>query len=157
MENIIRTNGMVESLDQATLNEVREKIYSLTDKGYRVPEIPEVTDTHDASIIALIKRAAGKKEVYSIPKDLSKSYQKKLRRYAYRLLVRPSWFNANMYLHFLFKKCLCAETAPKVLLSEKEEKIVKAREAWKKSKEATEKLRIAYRTEKGDYYKKKAA
>ncbi len=155
MENTIRTNGMVEALNQATLNEVREKIYSLKDKGYRVPEIPEVTDSQDASILALIKRAAGKKQVYSIPKDLSKTAQKQLRRLAYRFLQRPTWVNANQYLHFLFKKVLVADSVPKILLSEKEEKIIHARRAWRKSQAETEKLRLAYRVEKGDYYKSK--
>ncbi len=151
METKTRENGMV-ALNQATLNEVRDSILLLKDKGYRVPEIPEVADT--GGIVTLMKKLTGG-QVYSIPKDLSKTKQKHLRRLAYRMLTRPTWCNANMYLHFLFKKCLGLDSAPKVLLSEKEEKIQKARKAWKKSAAETEKLRLAYREEKGDFYKKK--
>ena len=157
METKNRTNGMVDALNQATLNDVREKINSLTSKGYRVPELPEVTDTNDANILALLKRAVGKKEVYSIPKDLSKTKNKHLRRLAYRFLMNPTWVNANVYLHFLYKKVLSLEPAPKVRQSEKEEKIIAARRAWKKSQAETERLRVAYRSEKGDFYKSKLA
>ena len=153
METKNLTNGMVETLDQATLNQVRDKILLLKDKGYRVPEIPEIADT--GGIVTLMKKLAGGGQVHSIPKDLSTNKRKHLKRLAYRMLMRPTWCNANLYLHFLFKKCLGLDSAPKVTLSEKEEKIQQARRAWKKSAAETEKLRVAYKAEKGDFYKTK--
>lgn len=151
-KNQDRTNGMA-ALSQDTLNDVRDKILLLKDKGYRVPEIPLVTDT--GNIVTLIKKIVTNGQVYSIPKDLSKAKQKHLRRLMHRMLVRPTWCNANLYLHFLFKKCLGLDVVPKVQLSEKEEKIQQARRVWKKAQAEAEKLRLAYRAEKGDFYKTK--
>ena len=152
-KNESRTNGMVDALNQETFQKVREQILLLADNGYRVPEIPEVTDT--GNIVTLFKKITGNGQVYSIPKDVSKSKHKHLRRLAYRFLQRQSWCNANLYLHFLFKKVLELETIPKIHLPEKEEKIIAARKAWKKAQAEAEKLRVAYRSEKGDYYKNK--
>lgn len=152
-KNENRTNGMVNALDQATLNDVRSKILLLADKGYRVPEIPEVRDT--GNIVTLFKKITGSGEVYSIPKDISNNKEKHLRRLAHRFLQRQTWGNANLYLHFIFKKVLGLDAIPKIRLSEKEDKIVKARTAWREAQAEAEKLRLEYRTEKGDYYKSK--
>lgn len=150
METKNRENGMAD-LSQATLNQVRDKILLLKDKGYKVPELPEIADT--GGIVTLMKKLTGG-QVHSIPKDLSKNKEKYLRRLMHRVLVRPSWCNANLYLHFLFKKCLGLDSFPRIERSEKEEKIQAARKAWKKSAAETEKLRLAYKAEKGDFYKK---
>jgi hypothetical protein len=152
MENTTRTNGMVESLNDETLNLIREKIYSLDERGYRVPEIPDVTEK--AGMITALKNAVGGKK-YVIHNSTSLSKKKHLRKLAHRFLVRPSILNANLYLHFLFKKVLEADVVPKVQLSEKEEKIIASRKAWKIARAEAEKCRIAYRIEKGDFYKKK--
>ena len=85
----------------------------------------------------------------------SQRKKKVLRRYINQLDKNISLRNANQFLHFLFRKIYNIEAAPSVLLSEKEIAIQVARKAWKKSWAETEKLRLAYRTEKGDFYKQK--
>jgi len=145
-------NGMVTALDQATLNEVQSKIESLTAQGYRVPNLPKVGPKTEGIVSGLFSGSAVK-----LPKDLSTNKEKRLKRLAARFLERPTWGNANIYLHFLYKKCIGQEKAPKVLLSEKEERIQQARKAWKKVQVEADRLRLAYKTEKGDFYKQKSA
>jgi hypothetical protein len=142
---------MVDALDQATLNEVQKKIEALADKGYRVPELPVVGPKTQGLISGLLNGSELK-----LPKDLSLGKEKRLRRLAARFLSSPTWGNANAYLHFLYKKCL-GLPAPRVKVSERVERIHKAREAWKRSAADTEKLRAAYRAEKGDFYKHASA
>jgi hypothetical protein len=86
----------------------------------------------------------------------SLSKKKVLRDYLTRLNRKMSLRNANRFLHFLFKKIYKLDEAPKVDLSEKEVKIQAAKKVWKETAKAAELLRLAYVTEKGDYYKKRA-
>jgi hypothetical protein len=85
----------------------------------------------------------------------SKKKKKVLRNYINRLNKRMSHSGANCFLHFLFKTIYKMDTAPSVEFSEKEIKIRSARKAWVKARAEAEKLRALYRTEKGDFYKKK--
>lgn len=85
----------------------------------------------------------------------SKSKEKVLRNYLTRLDKKVGMALANKFLHFLYKKVYKLETAPKVEYSEKELKIKAARKAWRIALEATKQAEIAYKTEKGDFYKTK--
>jgi hypothetical protein len=85
----------------------------------------------------------------------SKTQQKVLRRYLTRINRKIGMEITNKFLHFLFKKIYKLDTsAPCVQYSEKELKIKNARKAWKKAAAEAEKLRVAYKAEKGDFYKK---
>lgn len=93
-----------------------------------------------------------------ITKSLSfdSNRQKKiLRNYINRLDKRMSMAHINIFLNFLFKKIYKADSAPSIELSEREVKIQTARKAWKKAFAESEKLRMEYRKEKGDFYKNK--
>lgn len=81
--------------------------------------------------------------------------KKVLRNYINRLDKHISLRSANMFLHFLFKHIYKTDTFPSIELSEREIKIQQARKEWKKSSAETEKLRLAYRKEKGDFFKTK--
>jgi len=83
--------------------------------------------------------------------------KKVLRNYINRLDKHVTMGNANRFLHFLFKKVYKIDTsnAPSMEYSEKETKIREARRAWVKARTEAEKLRVVYRKEKGDFYKKK--
>lgn len=85
----------------------------------------------------------------------STSKKKVLRNYLTRWDRKPSLSMANRLLHFLFKKVYKLEEAPRLELSEKELKIQAAKKVWKETAKAAEALRLAYVTEKGDYYKKR--
>lgn len=85
----------------------------------------------------------------------SKRQMKVVRNYINRLEKKVNISTANKFLHFLFKKIYKLEKSPKILLSEKEFKIQDARKAWKYAAAEAEKLRVAYRKEKGDFYKPK--
>ena len=86
----------------------------------------------------------------------STSIKKVLRDYLTRLDRKMSLRNANRFLHFLFKKIYKLDEAPKIELPEKELKIQAAKKVWKEAAKKAEELRLVYKTEKGDYYKKKA-
>lgn len=85
----------------------------------------------------------------------SNRQKKTLRNYLNRLDKHVSMRTANKFLHFLYKKVYKLDHAPSVELSEKEAKIQACRKAWKKAFIESEKLRVAYQTEKGDFYKPK--
>jgi hypothetical protein len=87
----------------------------------------------------------------------SKKQMKVVRNYINRLDKNVTMRVANTFLHFLFKRVYKSNTAPYVELSEKEIKIQSLRKEWKKASAEAEKLRVAYKTEKGDFYKKKLA
>lgn len=86
----------------------------------------------------------------------SLSKKKVLRNYLTRLNRKVTLRLSNELLHFLFKKIYKLDEAPKIELSEKELKIQAAKKVWKETAKAAEALRLAYVTEKGDYYKKRA-
>lgn len=81
-------------------------------------------------------------------------HKKTLRNYINRLHKKVNMPTANKFFHFLFRKIYKLDDSPSVEYSEKEIKIQAARKAWKKVAVESEKLRIAYRLEKGDFYKK---
>lgn len=85
----------------------------------------------------------------------SNKKKKVLRNYINRLDKKMNLSTINRFLHFLFKKIYKMDAAPSVELSEKEIKIQSLRKAWKKAFDESEKLRIEYRKEKGDFYKNK--
>lgn len=92
-----------------------------------------------------------------ISKSLSfdtKKAKKTLRNYINRIHKQVNMQTANKFLHFLFRKIYKLDNSPSMEYSEKEIKIQVARKAWKKVAAESEKLRIAYRLEKGDFYMK---
>jgi hypothetical protein len=155
-------NGMVDALDQATLNEVQKTIETMViDKGYQLSmPIPKVGPKGSDSRLGVFTDAVSNVVngvTLKIPKDISLSKEKHLRRLAARVMQRPSMKSASMYLHFLYGTILGQEKTPKVKYSEKEEKIKKARKAWKAAEAISEKLRLEYKAEKGSYYKRQVA
>lgn len=85
----------------------------------------------------------------------SKSKEKVLRNYLWRVENKPGMAIANKFLHFLYKKVYKLDESPRVEYSEKELKIKAAKKAWKKIQLEADALRLAYKTEKGDFYKTK--
>ena len=84
----------------------------------------------------------------------SKSKEKVLKNYLWRLDQKITMAQANKFLHYLFRKVYKVEITPRVEYSEKELKIKSARKAWKKVQAEADLLHKAYRDEKGDFYKK---
>lgn len=78
--------------------------------------------------------------------------KKTVRNYINRLHKQVNMPTANKFLHFLFKKIYKLDSVPSVEYSEKELKIQSARKLWKKAFVESEKLRIEYKKEKGDFY-----
>lgn len=90
-------------------------------------------------------------------KGLSKCQKKVLRHYLTRIDKKIGMHLVNTFLHFLFRKIYKADKAPYVEYSKKELKIKSLRKQWKKAFEESEKLRLAYREEKGNFYKSQLA
>jgi site-specific DNA-adenine methylase len=88
--------------------------------------------------------------------DLSNKKRKKLAKYLWALHNRPMTLaGANRFLHFLFAKIMKSDLRVRIIKSEKELAIEAKRKAYK---DALEKVKVAYadyKTEKGDFYKKK--
>lgn len=86
----------------------------------------------------------------------SRKQMKVVRNFINRFNERVSIGQANRFLHFLFRKIYKTDGAvPKVKFSEKQIKIQATRDAWKKMRDEAEKARVAYVTEKGDFFKTK--
>jgi hypothetical protein len=111
-----------------------------------------------------------------VKKDLkfaSKKQEKRVKHYLTRLEQGVTMRTANRFLHYLFNNVDPFNTvgvmpannnpiqAPYLEYPEKELRIWAAKKAWKKAQTEAERLRLAYRAEKGDYFKqaqkKKAA
>ena len=152
-------NGMVDALDQATLNEVQATIESMAaERGWRVPTLPKVGPKKSGGRLDAFTSTVS--EVFNgvvlrIPDDISLGKSKHLRRLAARVLQKPNMRNANLYLHFLYGTVLGQESTPRVKYSEKEEAIKKTRKAWKEVQEQADALHLAYKVEKGSYFKDK--
>lgn len=88
--------------------------------------------------------------------NLSNKKRKKLAKYLWALHNRPMTLaGANRFLHFLLVKIMKSDLRVRIIKSEKELAIEAKRKAYK---EALEKVKVAYadyKTEKGDFYKKK--
>ena len=84
----------------------------------------------------------------------SKKQEKVLRNYINRLHKGVNMQTANKFLHFLFKRVYKLDNSPYIDYSEKELKIKESRKAWKKAQAESDKLHLAYKLEKGDFYKK---
>lgn len=142
--NTIKNENRAELLEansanvEMIFNKIRD--YS-NEKGYRIMNALKVP----TNLIGLNK---------SLHFD-SKKKKKVLRNYINRLNKHMSHSGANCFLHFLFKKIYDLDFSPSVELSKKEIKIQQARKAWVRARNEAEKLRVAYRVEKGDFYKKK--
>jgi len=126
----------------------------------------EATSQNVAKAIDAIKKFADENG-YQMKGDLnlpssslvfeSKSQEKVCRKCLTRLSGRVTMSTGNKFLHFLFKKVYKLDSTPHIEYSEKELRIREARKAWKKAQAEAERLRVAYRTEKGDFYKKSQA
>ena len=85
----------------------------------------------------------------------SKGHEKIVKKYLWRIEQKVGMQNSNRFLHFLYRTVYKLDKAPYVDYSEKESKIKDARKAWKKMQLEADKLQALYKTEKGDFYKKK--
>jgi hypothetical protein len=131
METIKQITATKQNIEKAIQS---IKNYSLS-KGYQI--------TGDINII--------------IPDNIqfeSKSKEKVLRKYLWKVTNFPTMDQSNRFLHFLCKKILKFGESPKVQFSEKELAIKKAKVSWKKAKEESDRLLLEYKKEKGDFYKK---
>lgn len=88
------------------------------------------------------------------PKFDSVSQRKKCGKWMELLERKMSMGKANRFLHFLYKKIYKMKDSSKVEFSEKELKIIAAKKAWNSAKKMAEAALIAYKEEKGDFYKK---
>lgn len=84
----------------------------------------------------------------------SKSKEKVLRKYLWKVTTYPTMDQSNRFFHFLCKKILKLTESPKVQFSEKELAIKMAKLSWKKAKAESDRLLLEYKKEKGDFYKK---
>lgn len=123
---------------EMTFNKIRD--YA-NEKGYRIMSPLKVP----TNLIGLNK---------SLSFD-SKKKKKVLRNYINKLNKIMSLSTANAFLHFLFEVIYKVDSVPTIELSEKEIAIQSARKSWKKAQAEAEKLRLAYRAKKGDFYKVK--
>jgi ribosomal protein S10 len=120
-------------------------------------KIREFSDKNEYRIMGEMKLPTNLLGMKKSPHFDSKKQMKVVRNYINRLDKNVTMRVANTFLHFLFKRVYKSNTAPYVELSEKEIKIQSLRKEWKKASAEAEKLRVAYKTEKGDFYKKKLA
>lgn len=89
--------------------------------------------------------------------DMSQKKRKKLANFMWRNNNHPSMASVNKFFHFLMKNVLKSDARIRVIPSAKEIAIQEKRKAYK---EAIAKVKAAYaeyKTEKGDFYKHKAA
>jgi len=123
---------------EIAINKIKE---FATEKGYQI-----IGEFKKEGVLSTIFGSSLKFE--------SKSKEKVLRTYLWRLDQRVTMAQANKFLHFLYKKVYKLDSAPRIEYSEKELKIKEARKAWKKVQAEAEKLLLEYKNEKGDFYKK---
>ena len=117
-------------------------------------KIQEFSNLKGYRIIGDLKLPTNLLGLKKSPSFDSKRQMKVVRNYINRLDRKVSHRLANLFLHFLFKRVYKLDTAPSVELSEKEIKIQSLRKSWKKAFAESEKLRLEYKAEKGDFYKK---
>lgn len=84
----------------------------------------------------------------------SKRQMKIVRNYINRFEKHITMSQANKFLHFLFKRVYKLDKAPRIEYGAKERKIQEAKKAWKAAQAEANKLLLAYKQEKGDFYKK---
>lgn len=87
------------------------------------------------------------------PQFESKRQKKAIAWYLTRIDQKPGMRLINTYLNFLFKRVYKLTDVPFMEYSDKELKIKQARKAWKAAATEAERLRLAYRAEKGSFYK----
>jgi len=91
------------------------------------------------------------------PKFVSMSQEKVVKHFLTRLDRKVTMREANKFLHFLHKNIepfSATKEKPYIDYPEQMLKIWRYRTTWKKAQEEAEKLRLAYKIEKGDYFKK---
>ncbi len=91
-------------------------------------------------------------EYYALEwEHFSKNQMKNIQKYCYWIDKKPSLKRINTFFSLLSRLFKIERVHVKVSL--KEEQIQKARKAWLKSREETDRLLKAYKDEKGDFYK----
>ena len=90
-------------------------------------------------------------------RDLSKKKQKRLAKYIWLVENFPSLANINKFLHFLLTKVMKSDLRVRIIKSEKELTIEAKRKAYKEALAKVKQAYADYKTEKGDFYKKKTA
>lgn len=85
--------------------------------------------------------------------DVSLRKRKVMRRYMYKIEHHATLDVVNKFLHFFYKNVLKSDERVKVLKSNKEQQIIKARLEFKAALKVLLEKREAYKTEKGDFYK----
>lgn len=92
--------------------------------------------------------------VYS---NLSKKKKKRLAKYIWLIENFPSLANINKFLHFLLAKVIKSDLRVRIIKSEKELAIETKRKVYKDALAVVKQAYADYKTEKGDFYKKKIA
>jgi hypothetical protein len=85
---------------------------------------------------------------------VSQNFRKKLRNKINIVIKKKSLKSINSLLGLVSKDLLKLETNYKIKISEKEEKIQKAKKDWKEAQALAENYLKIYKEEKGNYYKK---
>lgn len=86
--------------------------------------------------------------------NLSLNSRKALAKRMYYFDKKKSIYTANM-MFSIFKKLGVINDTVKVNVSTKEQDIIHLRKAYRDLMKQTERARLAYKTEKGDFYKKR--
>jgi len=89
--------------------------------------------------------------------DMSKKKRKKLASYVWAVNNHPTLAGINKFFHFLMKNVLKSNARICVIPSAKEIAIQEKRKAYKEALAKVKAAYAEYKTEKGDFYKIKAA
>lgn len=79
--------------------------------------------------------------------------RKRFKRTMNRFLTKGTLKSANRFLHFLYKKVLLLDTRIKINYSEKQLKIIAAREKYTAARKIMLQAYSTYKEEKGNFYK----
>ena len=90
----------------------------------------------------------------SDPKFDSKKQLKACRKYLTRIDKKIGMSISNRFLHFLYKKVYKMDDSPRIEYSQKELKIREAKKKWREAQKISDSLRLKYKEEKGDFFKK---
>lgn len=150
METLVK-NEVTYSVNAESLTERIKVCINTIDKfvnenNYQVSNVSEYNKLKDSTYLFGIQLQLSK---------LSLNQRKKVRNALYRVNNNPTLRNVNYLLHILYTKVLKSDQRIKIKKSEKELAIEKARQEWITYRNEAERLRLAYKELKGDFYKNK--
>lgn len=147
VKNDVRYSVSAESLTERIKENVNTIDSFVKKNGYQLTNITEYNNKlKDNNYLLGIQVLISK---------LSLNQRKKLRNAINRIFNNPTLKNVNYFLHILYSRVLKSDQRVKIKKSEQELAIEKARKDWKLYRDEAERLRLAYKELKGDFYKNK--